>query len=224
MTNLHYLKFEFNEWLSGSIQYYDNDIKAFFIDLCAIIGKAGGTIQNDTKLHRYLRLDPTTVNERITILRDDDLIIDDNGVLSIKFITRQFLEYEKLCDQNRQNIQSRYNKSTSVVRSSTNKSKNKNKNKSKKENKKESKDARAKLLILIDPYKKRYPMPEDEYKKFIGYWLAVNDINEIPRFENDRYWKADTRLANWYGNWKKASTANGSPDLKIAKLKLPEGF
>lgn len=217
MTNLHYLKFDFNEWLSGSIQCYDNDIKALFIDLCSIISRSGGSVFNDKKLQMRLHLNETTLNERLTLLIDGGIVVNDGGDLSIKFISQQIIDYENLCQQNQRNRQKGIKKkgaSTIKNRIEENRI----------EENKESKDARANLLSLIDPYKKRYPMPEDEYKKFIGYWLAVNDINEIPRFENDRYFNIDTKLANWYGNWKKASTANGSPDLKIAKLNLPEGF
>ncbi|QSH40674.1 hypothetical protein P0136_12040 [Lentisphaerota bacterium ZTH] len=52
MKNLPFFKFDCIEWLTGKIKLCDMEEQGIFINLCAMIWRENGKIENDRFLHR----------------------------------------------------------------------------------------------------------------------------------------------------------------------------
>ena len=108
--NLPYFKFNIHNWLTGSIQLLSPEEKGTFIDLCAMIWQENGELKVDVKLHRKLRISDTTLYDRIRTYTELDIMVYENDILSVKFITDQMTERKKVSEKNRENVKKRWKK------------------------------------------------------------------------------------------------------------------
>jgi len=89
MPKTPFFKFNADAWLTGKIQTLSAQEKGIFIDLVARIWKENGSIKNDELLHRLIRVQKGTLRVALQTLLKIGLIVENDGVLSVKFISEQ---------------------------------------------------------------------------------------------------------------------------------------
>ena len=136
MKRLDWFKFNPMDWLAGSIQLLSDAEKGTYIDLCALIWKAGGELENNKLLHRKLRLDNATACDRINSYCDLEILAMRDDILSVKFLSEQLKEIESTANKNAENARKRWENKGSSMRRDANKNKKEIKNKNKKVNQK----------------------------------------------------------------------------------------
>jgi hypothetical protein len=156
-----WFKFTANNWLSGSVQLLSDAEKGTYIDLIAMIWKEGGRLENTKVLHRKLRLDHTTACDRINSYCELDILVCEDGYLSIKFLSDQIDSYKTTCENNAKNASKRWAKSDSSMRPNANK---KRKEEKREEEKRKDKKTEQKSLA-IDPNETTKPKP-DAFMRF----------------------------------------------------------
>ena len=109
--DLPYFKFIANDWLSGSIQLLSDSEKGTYIDLTAMLWKEHGSIALDKILARKLRLNYATVCERIDSYCELNIMVCEDSVLSIKFISDQIDSFGEVSKKNAENAKKRWSKS-----------------------------------------------------------------------------------------------------------------
>lgn len=86
---LPYFKFDVMSWLTGNIRLLSPEEQGIFISLCALIWRDGGTYKIDKLTHRQLNTSEQTFNNCLQTLTDVDIVFNERGVLSVKFIDEQ---------------------------------------------------------------------------------------------------------------------------------------
>ena len=143
MNTLPFFKFTTAAWRTGKISFCTPEEKGIFASLLPLIWDAGGEYEIDKFTPRYLNTTEQVFSVVLQTLVESGLVIRNGNVLSVKFLTEQLEEYERLCKKRaaagRKSGAARRTKRTSVEQNRTNKNKIKNKNK--KEDKEEDKGA-----------------------------------------------------------------------------------
>ena len=86
---LPYWRFYTNDWFTGKIQFVDHLYKGIFMDLCAHIWNAKGSLEHDKFLHLRLKVDQQVFNKCLQVLKEYEIINEIDGFLSVKFLTKQ---------------------------------------------------------------------------------------------------------------------------------------
>ena len=133
-----WFKFTANNWLSGSVQLLSDGEKGTYIDLMAKIWKEGGSLKVDKILSRKLRLDHATVCDRIDSYCELNILVCEDDVLSIKFLSDQLEAINEVSKKNSDNAKKRWSKDKLAMRPNANKKREEEKRIEKKENKKET--------------------------------------------------------------------------------------
>ena len=222
MKRLDWFKFNPMDWLAGSIQLLSDAEKGTYIDLCALIWKAGGELENNKLLHRKLRLDYATACDRINSYCDLEILAMRDDILSVKFLSEQLKEIESTANKNAENARKRWENKDSSMRRDANKNKKEIKNKNKKEikNKNKKEDSRKEKEEKIDNKKQvfdrfrvLYPGSKrgldiefDNFKKKNKDWrTVVMDLEELLKLQITKRGAAKAAGA-FVPQWKNLST------------------
>jgi len=122
---IKWMKFDPEEWNTGSIQLHTMEEQGVFINICSLIWSRGSVTEdfvkkwfNRFKLH-------TTVYDCITALYESKLLVLRDGNIEVDFINKLREEYKGICQKNSENVAKRwaksYDRNTTVIRSDTNK-------------------------------------------------------------------------------------------------------
>ena len=90
-----FFKFESASWLTGKIQLLSLKEKGLYIELVARIWHNRGSIRNDFILSRMLQIDNNELQKYLETFKSLDIISENDGILSIKFITEQLQNTEE---------------------------------------------------------------------------------------------------------------------------------
>jgi len=94
--NLPYFKFYSAEWLTGDIVYEDLETQGLFINICATYWHRQGALTIDDIKKRYK-------SERLANLTERFILVNDDGLIRIKFLDEQLEERDKLSKTNADN-------------------------------------------------------------------------------------------------------------------------
>ena len=90
-----FFKFESSSWLTGKIQLLTLQEKGLYIELVARIWHNRGSIRNDFILSRMLKIGNNELQKYLETFKTLDIISENDGILSIKFITEQLQNTEE---------------------------------------------------------------------------------------------------------------------------------
>lgn len=136
-----WFKFTATNWLSGSIQLLDDAEMGTYINLLAMIWKEGGSIELNNILSRKLRVDHATACDRIKSYCELDILVCENDILSVKFLSDQIDEISSVSKQNAENANKRWAKKGDSMRRDA--------NKKREEEKREDKKTKAKKVYVL---------------------------------------------------------------------------
>lgn len=92
MANLPFFKFDAAAWLTGKVQLLTPLEKGIFIDLLARIWHENGKLKNTEFLHRQIRCEKVELYEAIKTFVELSIMEENDGVLSVKFLSEQLSE------------------------------------------------------------------------------------------------------------------------------------
>jgi uncharacterized protein YdaU (DUF1376 family) len=75
--------------------------KGVYIELVVRIWAENGALKNDQFLHRKINTQKQVFSDALAFFKELDIIQEENGFLSIKFIKHQLLEYDKFIEKKR---------------------------------------------------------------------------------------------------------------------------
>ena len=202
MKRLDWFKFNPMDWLAGSIQLLSDAEKGTYIDLCALIWKAGGELENNKLLHRKLRLDNATACDRINSYCHLEILAMQDDVLSVKFLSEQLKEIESTANQNAENARKRWENKDYPMRRDANKNKKEIKNKNKKVNQKINTDSFCPSYVPIELWQAF--MEVRKAKKAAQTERALKTlINQLGKLEADTPgWANEEINASVVNSWK----------------------
>lgn len=99
---LPFFKFDADDWLTGKIQLLTMEEQGIFINLLARIWRENGNIENTALLYRQLRVSQDTLRVALITFKELGILQENDGILSVKFITRQLNERTKYIEQQRE--------------------------------------------------------------------------------------------------------------------------
>lgn len=99
MKHLPFFKCEPTGWLTGKIQLCTHQEKGIFWDLCNMVWMENGTLLESATLHRKLRVSKGTLSEALEVFYDLDIMQEDDGFLSVKFLTEQLKARKSYIDK-----------------------------------------------------------------------------------------------------------------------------
>lgn len=94
--NFPYFKFVATEWLTGDIVFEDYELQGLFINICALYWHRDGNL-NLTEIEKRLK------NKRVSDLKDTFFNVDENGLISIKFLDEQLITANHISKINSEN-------------------------------------------------------------------------------------------------------------------------
>lgn len=101
MANLPFFKFDAGAWLTGKVQLLTPAEKGIFIDLVARIWYENGYLRHTEILHRQLHCDKQTLADALQVYQELDIMTEEDGVLSVKFVLEQIAEREDIVETRR---------------------------------------------------------------------------------------------------------------------------
>lgn len=96
---LHYFKFEPNQWENGNIQIVSRELKGLFIDVCSMYWSRLGNLPFKLAVQKLCAGNATALNS----LCNEEIITVIDGDICIHFLNEQLSEFEDLSKQNRKN-------------------------------------------------------------------------------------------------------------------------
>ena len=144
-----WFKFTAANWMSGSIQLLTDAEKGTYIDLLAMIWKEGGSLKLTNIVSRKLRVDHAIVCDRIKSYCELDIIVCQDDVLSVKFLSDQISELEEISKKNAENANKRWAKKDDPMRQDANKKREEEKREEKKREKSKPKKT-YELPVWVD--------------------------------------------------------------------------
>lgn len=88
-NKLPWFKFDVTSWLTGNVRLLEPQEQGIFINLCALIWRDGGTYKIDKLTHRQLNTSQQVLNECVQVFNECDIMLNNDGILSVKFIDEQ---------------------------------------------------------------------------------------------------------------------------------------
>jgi uncharacterized protein YdaU (DUF1376 family) len=98
---LPFFKFDALAWLKGKVQLLSVTEKGIYIELIVRIWAENGALKNDQFLHRKISTQKQVLLDALTLLKELDIIQEENGFLSVKFIKHQLFEHEQFIEKKR---------------------------------------------------------------------------------------------------------------------------
>ena len=172
-----WFKFTAVDWLSGSIQLLTDAEKGTYIDLVSLIWKENGQIINNEILCRKLRLSYATACERINSYCELGILVCDNDILSIKFLSEQLLELDEKSKQNSENAKKRWQKQKTPMRTHANKKRKEEKREEEKEKKVNQKKFTPPSLEEVKNYFLENGYTEESAKKAFDYYNVADWVD-----------------------------------------------
>ncbi len=194
-----WFKFTANNWLSGSVQLLSDGEKGTYIDLMAMIWKEGGSLKVDKILSRKLRLDHATVCDRIDSYCELNILVCEDDVLSIKFLSDQLEAINEVSDTNSKNAKKGWDKRRALMPPHA--------NKKRKEEKREEENIKSKQKKFTPPSFEEVKAYCTERKNSIDpqKFLDFYEVSGWMRGKNKiKCWKSCVRT--WEGNQQEATT------------------
>lgn len=143
-----FFKFDADDWLTGKVQALDMEAQGIFVNLLARIWRENGKIKNTSFLHRQLRVPQDTLTAALGTFKESGILQENDGFLSVKFLTRQLEERVEYVEQQR-----KFGRQAGKSRKGAS-GKNKNKNKKRVNNKEKY---TKEIFSFIEMVKKVYP-------------------------------------------------------------------
>ena len=164
--------------------------------------KEKGSVKKDKILARKLRIDYATACERIDSYCDLDILVCENDVLSVKFISDQINELQEVSKKNSENASKRWAKKDDIMRPNANK---------KREEEIRDKKAKAKKSVedrkseFVEKVKKAWQEKQSDtqqvaVREFLDHWTEISPNGRKMGFELQRTFDPAKRLATWRKN------------------------
>jgi len=144
-----WFKFTATNWMSGSIQLLTDAEKGTYIDILAMIWKEGGSLKLTNIVSRKLRVDHATVCDRIKSYCELDILVCQDDILSVKFLSDQIDELAEISKKNAENANKRWAKKGDSMRQDANKKREEEKREEKKREKSKPKKT-YELPVWVD--------------------------------------------------------------------------
>jgi len=134
---LPFFKFDIQSWLTGNIRFLTPEEQGVFITLCALIWRDGGTYKINSFTHRQLNTSEQVLNKCLIVFNKADILLNNDGVLSVKFINEQIEETARIREKRSKAGKKSAEKRAGVQHMSTNKKEERRKKKEECRKKKE---------------------------------------------------------------------------------------
>ncbi len=97
--HLPFFKFDATEYLTGKIQFCDMETQGVFTNLCARLWSENLVLKNDRFLAKKINVSQSTLERCLTDLKELEIISENDGFLSVDFLTRQIKERSKFIEK-----------------------------------------------------------------------------------------------------------------------------
>ncbi len=101
-SKLPYFKFDADDWLTGKIQLLPMEQQGIYVSLLARIWRENGRIQNMPNLYLQFRVTQGTLRDALATLKELGILQENDGFLSVKFLTRQLDERAEYIERQRE--------------------------------------------------------------------------------------------------------------------------
>jgi len=176
MKRLPFFKFDTSAWRTGKIRFMTPEEQGVFITLCCLIWDGNGEHEIDDFSHRHCNTGQPLFNQCVQALTTAGLLLNDDGVLSVEFISEQLCAYDEYREQ-----QAEKGRKSAEARKrnqplSTNKKEERRKKKEESRDKKEEKETRkrAGYCVQFDGVWQIYGLKGNK-KAAYTQWQKLND-------------------------------------------------
>jgi len=94
-----FFKFDTSAWRTGKIRFMAPEEQGVFITLCCLIWDGNGEHEIDDFSHRHCNTGQPLFNQCVQALTGAGLLLNDDGVLSVAFISEQLCAYDEYREQ-----------------------------------------------------------------------------------------------------------------------------
>ncbi|GAG53706.1 unnamed protein product [marine sediment metagenome] len=172
MKRLPFFKFDTSAWRTGKIRFMTPEEQGVFITLCCLIWDGNGEYEIDDFSHRHCNTGQPLFNQHVQALTAVNLLVNHDGVLSVRFISEQLSSYdeyrEKQAEKGRKSAEARRKKEPL----STNK---REERREKKEDSRENKNKRQTKRAQHDAAVFAFALPEKYSVQFAEAWQEFCD-------------------------------------------------
>ncbi len=203
---LPFFKFEPNAWDTGNVQMCSRESKGLFVDMCSLYWSRLGEVPYALALQKLCN----GIDGALQELKKHQIfgIVDDHIV--IDFLDEQLLERNLVSEERRKAAKKRWSDANALQMESKSNARREEENREE-ERRRELNGAGKPASLTIDDRSKNFmtkiavhleEYPKEMLREFYDYWTESNEGGRKMKFEMQKTFDIQKRLAKWASNQK----------------------